>query len=150
LPSQLQGEAQPIISTDSPESDSPLNSNVGVTKMTSPSDVLTTALQLLSGIGELRTRKMFGGTYIYCDDLFIATVHDNVLYLKANASTAQEFVARGLRPFSYSSAAGTVTLQYYQAPPEVFAGRKQMKPWAMKALTAAKQDASRKRRTAGT
>jgi DNA transformation protein len=116
--------------------------------MTTPDELLENVLQLLSGIGELRTRRMFGGTYIYCDELFIATVHDKTLYLKANAQTAPEFVARGLRPFSYPSASGTVTLQYYQAPPEVFEGRARMKPWALKALGAARQDALRKQRKA--
>jgi TfoX/Sxy family transcriptional regulator of competence genes len=63
-----------------------------------PSDaaLLDTVLDLLSGMGALRQRKMFGGVYIYCDDLFIATIHDETLYFKANASTAAEFVARGL------------------------------------------------------
>lgn len=103
-------------------------------------------MDLLSGIGDLRTRKMFGGTYIYCDDLFIATIHDSTLYLKANAETAQEFISRGLEPFSYPSASGTVTLQYYEAPLEVFGGRAEMKHWALKALSAAKQDALRKKR----
>ena len=79
-----------------------------------------TVLQLLSGMGVLRQRKMFGGVYIYCDDLFIATIHDDTLYFKANASTAADFVARGLPIFSYPKEGGTATLQYYKAPPEVF------------------------------
>jgi DNA transformation protein and related proteins len=107
--------------------------------------LLETVMQLLAGMGELRTRKMFGGVYIYCNDLFIATVHDNTLYLKANANTAQEFTARQLKPFSYPSASGTVTLQYYQAPAEALQSKAQMKPWASKALLAAQQDAARKR-----
>ncbi len=58
--------------------------------MAATPDLLTTVLGLLSGLGELRQRKMFGGTYIYCDDLFIATVHDGALYFKVNANTAPE------------------------------------------------------------
>jgi DNA transformation protein len=107
-------------------------------------DLLSTVLGLLCGLGELRQRKMFGGTYIYCDDLFIATVHDGTLYFKANANTAPEFVARGLLPFSYPKEGGIATLQYYQAPPEVFNDRAAMKHWAHTALIAARQDASSK------
>lgn len=107
-------------------------------------DLLKTVLHLLSGLGTLRQRKMFGGVYIYCDDLFIATVHDDTLYFKANASTAEDFVARGLPVFSYPKQGGIATLQYYQAPPEVFNGRAEMKLWAEKALVAAKQDAASK------
>jgi DNA transformation protein and related proteins len=114
--------------------------------MPSDTDLLSTVLHLLSGLGTLRQRKMFGGVYIYCDDLFIATVHDDTLYFKANASTAAEFVARGLPIFSYPKEGGIATLQYYQAPPEVFNGRAEMKQWAEKALLAAKQDAASKAR----
>jgi DNA transformation protein and related proteins len=114
--------------------------------VTSDSTFLGSVLELLSGIGALRTRKMFGGTYVYCDDLFIATVHDDTLYFKANAFTAPDFVAKGLPAFSYPKEGGVATLQYYQAPPEVFSGRSEMRPWAAKALLAAKQDAASKSR----
>jgi DNA transformation protein and related proteins len=106
--------------------------------------LLNATLDLMSGIGELRHRKMFGGVYIYCDDLFIATIHDEILFFKANAFTAPDFIKLGLPPFSYLKDGGTATFQYYQAPPEVFVGRPLMKLWAEKALLAAKQDASRK------
>ncbi len=106
--------------------------------------LLKIVLDLLSGVGELRQRKMFGGTYIYCDSLFIATVHDETLYFKANESTAPEFIARGLRQFSYPKEGGLATLQYYEAPAEVFSSRSEMKRWANKALAAAQQDASKK------
>jgi len=113
--------------------------------LTEASDLLTTVLALLAGVGQLRQRKMFGGTYIYCDDLFIATVHDDTLYFKANKNTAQEFIDRGLRPFSYPKQGEIATLQYYQAPAEVFSSRAAMKRWASKALVAARQDASLKK-----
>lgn len=112
--------------------------------MTSTSALLDNVLKLLDGLGALRTRRMFGGVYIYCDDLFIATVHDNTLYFKANATTASDFLARELPIFSYPKEGGTATLQYYQAPPEVFSGSAAMKLWAAKALKAARQDANPK------
>lgn len=113
--------------------------------MSAAPDLVKTVLELLSGIGELRQRRMFGGTYIYCDDLFIATVHDDVLYFKANANTAPAFIKLGLRQFSYPKAGGVATLQYYEAPTEVFGSPTAMKRWASKALVAARQDASSKK-----
>ncbi len=82
------------------------------------------------------------------DDLFIATIHDETLYFKANSTTADEFIARGLRQFSYPKDGGKATLQYYEAPQEVFTGRVPMKRWAKLALKAAKLDASRRSRLA--
>jgi DNA transformation protein and related proteins len=110
--------------------------------MTENSTLLSDVLNLLAGMGVIRQRKMFGGVYIYCDDLFIATVHDNVLYFKANAATAPDFVARGLQIFSYPREGAVATLQYYQAPPEVFNAAATMRLWAEKALQAARQDAA--------
>jgi DNA transformation protein and related proteins len=112
--------------------------------MTENSALLSNVLNLLAGMGNIRQRKMFGGIYIYCDDLFIATVHDNVLYFKANVATAPDFVARGLQIFSYPREGGVATLQYYQAPPEVFNEAATMRLWAEKALQAARQDAAAK------
>ena len=91
---------------------------------------------------------MFGGVYIYCDDLFIATVHDATLYFKANAQTAPDFVARCLPQFSYPKQGGVASLQYYQAPEEVFSDAEAMRFWASKALLAARQDASAKMKPA--
>jgi DNA transformation protein len=112
--------------------------------MSAAPGMVNTVLELLSGIGVLRQRKMFGGTYIYCDNLFIATVHDEVLYFKANANSAPAFVKLGLRQFSYPKAGGVAKLQYYEAPAEVCSSRAALKLWASKALVAAKQDASAK------
>lgn len=113
--------------------------------MTAIPDLVDNVLALLSGMGELRQRKMFGGIYIYCDDLFIATVHDGTLYFKANKATAREFIDRGLRPFTYSRQGEATSLQYYEAPAEVFGSRAEMQRWAGKALVAARQDASSKK-----
>lgn len=107
-------------------------------------EVLDLVLRQLCGLGELRTRKMFGGRYIYCDGLFFACIHDDTLYFKANARTAPEFIARGLPAFSYPKDGGIATLQYYQAPPEVFQRRDTMLRWARKALLVARQDAKQK------
>ena len=114
--------------------------------MTAAIDLLPTVLKLLSGIGELRTRKMFGGTYIYSDGLFIATLREDTLYFKANIGTAQEFIKRGRRPFSYLKQGSVATLQYYEAPAEVFGSSAAMKRWARLAQTAARQDAASKKR----
>ncbi len=121
-----------------------LDAHIRKPTMATDAGLQGTVLQLLSGMGVLRQRKMFGGVYIYCDDLFIATIHDGTLYFKANASTAADFVARGLPIFSYPKEGGIATLQYYQAPSEVFIEPGAMKFWADKALFAARQDATAK------
>lgn len=112
--------------------------------MTANPALLNSVLELLEGMGHLRHRKMFGGTYIYCDDVFIATLHDDKLYFKANKETARAFTDRGLAAFSYLKQGVPATLQYYEAPPEALLSRAGMKEWADRALRAAKQDAKKK------
>jgi DNA transformation protein and related proteins len=114
--------------------------------MTIPTDPLALTLELLQSFGRLRTRKMFGGVYIYCNDFFIATIHDGTLYLKANTSTADEFIQRKLRQFSYPKGGEIATLQYYEAPAEFFSSRLATKHWFELALRAAKQDHANKKR----
>lgn len=109
----------------------------------SDDELLQLVLQHLRRLGVLRTRRMFGGQYIYCDDLFIATVHDGILYFKANANTAPEFIALKRPVFSYPKNGGIATLQYYQAPREVFESREAMERWGRTALLAARQDAKK-------
>ncbi len=109
-------------------------------------DLLHSVLELLSGLGVLRTRKMFGGQYIYCNDLFIATVHDDKLYFKANATTAPKFIALNRPMFSYPKEGGIATLQYYQAPVEVFVDRERMEHWGRLALLAAQQDSEKSKK----
>ena len=111
-------------------------------------DPLPQALADLAALGKIRQRKMFGGVYIYCDDLFIATVHYAMLYFKADAHTAPDFVARGLPQFSYPKQGGVASRQFYQAPEKVFSDVDAMRFWGSKALLAARQDASVKMKPA--
>jgi DNA transformation protein and related proteins len=106
-------------------------------------DFLQLVLQQLVGLGVLRTRKMFGGQYIYCDELFVATVHDGKLYFKANARTEPDCLAIKRPLFSYLKKGGVATLQYYQAPPDVFDHSEAMLRWGRLALLAAQQDAEK-------
>jgi DNA transformation protein and related proteins len=109
-------------------------------------NLLHLVLRQLHGLGVLRTRKMFGGLYIYCNDLFIATVHDGKLYFKANAMTAPKFIALNRPVFSYPKEGGIATLQYYQAPPEVFDNIDAMEHWGRIALLAAQQDSEKSKK----
>jgi DNA transformation protein and related proteins len=112
----------------------------------SEDNLLHRVLRQLHGLGLLRTRKMFGGVYIYCNDLFIATIHDDKLYFKANATTAPKFIALNRPVFSYPKAGGIATLQYYQAPAEVFDDTEAMEHWGRLALHAAQHDSEKSKK----
>jgi len=94
-------------------------------------------VEQMAPIGRLRVRAMFGGYGIYLDDCFIAIIVDDRLYFKADSVTASEFEAKGLAPFSYMARGKLVTLQYFEAPPEVFEETEAMRLWVQKAYGAA-------------
>jgi len=72
-----------------------------------------------------------------------AIIIDDSLYFKADTTTRNEFIALGLRPFTYTSRGKTVTLQYYEAPPEVFESAEIMQKWMQSALGAALRSRSK-------
>jgi len=58
-------------------------------------------LELLAPLKHVRARKMFGGYGIFKQDLMFALVADEVLYLKVDQETTQDYKALGLGPFVY-------------------------------------------------
>jgi len=95
-------------------------------------------LELLSPLGAARARRMFGGHGLYVDDLFIAIVMDEQLYLKVDDGARDAFVRAGSVPFTYASRDGeSMTMSYYTAPEAAMESPAEMLPWARLALAAA-------------
>jgi len=101
------------------------------------SEFVEFVIEQLAPIGEFRARAMFGGYGIYQDDTMFTIIVDDQLYFKADDITCKEFTKRGLNPFTYASRGKTVTMQYYEAPPEVFEEPDAMQHWAQQAVKVA-------------
>ena len=94
--------------------------------------------ELLSDLGPVRVKRMFGGHGVYLDGLFVAIVVGDTLYLKADAETLPRFEAAGCAPFTYAAKGGRqVSLHYRAAPAEAMDSPALMRPWATLALQAA-------------
>jgi DNA transformation protein len=107
--------------------------------MSSSSEFVEFVVEQMESIGSLRVRAMFGGYGIYLDDFFFAIIVDDRLYFKVDSVTVSEFEAKGLRPFSYVARGKLVTMNYFEAPPEVFEEPEVMRLWVQKAYGAAKR-----------
>jgi DNA transformation protein len=94
-------------------------------------------LELLAPQGAARSRRMFGGHGLYVDDLFVAIVFVDRLYLKADEQSQPAFVAAGCEPFVYAGAGKPVTMNYWTAPAEAMESPALMQPWARHAISAA-------------
>lgn len=95
-------------------------------------------LELLAPLGRPRAKRMFGGHGLYVDELFIALIAFDRLYLKADALTRARFEAAGCTPFAYPGKDGAVTvMSYYTAPDDAMDSPAYMQPWARLAFEAA-------------
>lgn len=104
------------------------------------------SLELLSTLGPMRARRMFGGHGLYADGHFIALIAGDVLYLKADDVARPVFEAAGCQPFAYSAAGGRRTVMaYWNAPDEAMESPAAMRPWARLALASALRAAAAKR-----
>ena len=93
--------------------------------------------ELLAPLGAVRVRAMFGGWGLYLDGFFVALIAFERLYLKADASTREQFTAAGCQPFVYDGQGKSVTMGYWTAPDEALDSPMTMQPWARLALQAA-------------
>ena len=99
--------------------------------------------ELFSPLGPVRVRRMFGGHGIYVDEVFIAIVSGDTLYLKTDAASRPRFEQAGCSEFVYSAKGRTVALGYWTAPSEAMDSPALMRPWAMLAIEAALRARSR-------
>jgi DNA transformation protein len=105
--------------------------------MQPPPPFVEHCVELLAPLGPVRTRRMFGGHGMYLDELFIAIVTGERLYLKVDDDTRPSFERAGCEPFSFEARQRRVVLGYWSVPPEAIESPALMAPWARLALQAA-------------
>lgn len=105
--------------------------------MAASSEFVAHCLELLAPLGAARSRHMFGGHGLYVDDLFVALIVFDRLYLKADAQTRPRFEAAGSQPFVYDGQGKAVTVSYFTAPEDAMESPAYMQPWGRLALEAA-------------
>jgi DNA transformation protein len=105
--------------------------------MAAPNELVEHCLELLAPLGAARARRMFGGHGLWVDDLFVALIAFERLYLKADATTRPQFAAAGGEAFVYTSRQRSVALDYWTVPPQAMESPALMRPWARLAMEAA-------------
>jgi DNA transformation protein len=87
--------------------------------------------------GPVQVRRMFGGEGVFYDGVMIGLVADDMLYLKADATSVAEFKALDLAQFQYPKGDKLVGMSYYQAPEGAMEDPSEMRTWAELAYSAA-------------
>lgn len=102
-------------------------------------------VELLSPLGAVRAKAMFGGHGLYVDEGFVGLIAVDRLYLKADAISAPNFEAAGCVPFVYSARGKSTTMSFWSVPAEAMDSPADMASWG----TLAMQAAARARAKAG-
>ena len=102
----------------------------------------------LEDLGELRSRSMFGGHGLYCDDVFFGLWADELLYFKVDAENRPAYLALGAAPFLFGVDQPTEKQlsesSYYEVPLEVQERPAEFLLWAQAALEAARRKQAKK------
>jgi DNA transformation protein len=111
--------------------------------MANRASYITFLIEQLSPLGEITTRRMFGGHAVYCDGTVFALVASDTLYLKVDDQNRAEFEAGSLAAF-HPFGDDRLVMQYYQAPPEIFENADALRRWGGGAIAAGRRGQAKK------
>lgn len=75
------------------------------------------AVELMSGLGPVTAKRMFGGAGIMLDGMMVAVVFGDTVYIKADDLNEAEFEAAGSSVFTFQMKDGrTGRLRYWRLP----------------------------------
>jgi len=111
--------------------------------MNPQADFVAYCAELLAPLGTVRSKRMFGGYGLYVDDVFVAIITGDALYLKADDQTRPQFQAAGSRPFAYMRQGELQSTGYWMPPADAMDSPAAMLPWARLARDAALRSASK-------
>lgn len=94
-------------------------------------------VELMSPLGRVTARRMFGGYGLRIDELFVGLIAFDRLYLKADDISKPRFAEAGCEPFVYHGKTKPVTMSFWSVPAEAMDAPEAMRPWARLALEAA-------------
>jgi len=94
-------------------------------------------LDQLSALPDVRARAMFGAHGLYQGEHFFGILDEGRLFFKTDAQTGEDYMARGMEPFTYESRGKVLTMGYHEVPPEILEQPPELAAWARKAIAVA-------------
>ncbi|QAY76736.1 TfoX/Sxy family protein [Sphingosinicella sp. BN140058] len=93
--------------------------------------------EALAPLGSVSLRRMMGGATLYLDGIIFAILHDDTLWLKADAETDALWDEAGCERFSMTFKDGRVgTMDYRRAPADVYDDADALQHWSRLAVEA--------------
>lgn len=113
--------------------------------MIQPNEFVDYCIDLLGGPQSIRAKRMFSSHGLYFQDLFIAIVTRDELYLKADKESAPLFErAGGVQLQVHDSTGRSMMLRYWSIPAEALESTALIEPWLQLAIAAAVRSRSTK------
>ncbi len=85
---------------------------------------------MLSPLGNIVVRRMFGGGGVCCDGLMFGLVSNDTLYFKTSEESRKSFEAEGCGPFVYQGKGRPITMSYWRVPERLLDEPGEMVAWA--------------------
>jgi DNA transformation protein len=103
---------------------------------------LAFAVDLLSGMGHIEARRMFGGAGLYAQGVMFGLVDDDQIFLKVDEALKADMAAAGSRPWIYAERQGPQSSQprdssYWALPESALDDAEEACAWAARSLAAA-------------
>ena len=95
-------------------------------------------MELLTPVGDITCKSMFGGYGIFHEGAMFALISGSTLYLKVNDSNRASFESAGSEQFAH--------MPYYRVPDPVYAAASSLTDWAKTSVAIAHAQPPRKRR----
>lgn len=116
--------------------------------MTASREFCEHVVDQLRRFGPVSIRRMFGGAGVFRDGLMFGLIADDMLYLKADDRTRPDFERAGMGPFTYEAKNETMSLSYFEVPPEAMEDADMLCDWARAAFDVALRAQAAKQRPA--
>jgi DNA transformation protein and related proteins len=100
-------------------------------------DYLQYVLEQLAALGQLTTRRMFGGVGLYHEERFFGFIAGDTLYFKVNDSNRADYEARGMSRFRPFADKPHLSMTYYEVPADALEDAEECSLWARKSVAAA-------------
>ena len=95
-------------------------------------NLLSFVLDQLSDMGDVRSRRMFGGWHISINSIFFGIVFAERLYFKTSEASRERYESMGMGPFRPRA---TVTLKsLYEVPIDILEDAEDLTSWAHEAV----------------
>ncbi len=111
---------------------------------------LKNTLKIFDSLGTIKSRSMFGGFGIFCDDTMFALVVNDRLHLRAGKQNEKEFKQLNMVPYTYKKRGFPVITKYFEIPANWWEEEEILIGFSLRALEIAKSDQSVKKTSVAT